>query len=182
MNYCPQCGHRVDLVRPFQCPECATWQWSNPKPCAGVLIEHRGKVLLLHRAFHPWKDHWEMPGGFCNGGEHPNDAAVREVKEELGIEIELSGLLGMWMDYYGMSTDPDAEHLESILIFYYVAHWDQDEPPEIVLDLGEASRAEWFGAGELPDKIGFPDHIPAVLAGWESVFRGEQELTPLPMR
>ncbi len=175
MNFCPNCGQRVDLVRPFQCLACEVWQWSNPKPCAGVLIEHKGKVLLLHRAFEPWKDHWDIPGGFCDGGEHPNDAAVREVKEELGLDITLTGLIGMWMDTYGESANA-----ESILNVYYLVRWEGDEPPSIILDLNEASRAQWFGPDELPNTIGFPGHMPAAIAAWASVASGQRELGVLP--
>ncbi len=174
MNFCPNCGQRVDLVRPFQCPGCEHWQWSNPKPCAGVLIEHKGKVLLLYRAFEPWKDHWDIPGGFCDGGEHPDDAAVREVKEELGLDIALTGLLGMWMDTYGVD-----EHAESTLNIYYLARWGHDKAPSITLDFHEASRTEWFGPDEIPNGVAFPGHQPAVIATWAQVFRGQRRLGPL---
>ncbi len=150
------------------------WQWSNPKPCAGVLIEFQGKVLLLYRAFEPWKNHWDVPGGFCDWGEHPKDAAVREVREELGLEVELSGLLGMWMDTYGEGEDPD-----STLNIYYLARWPGGTAPDLVLDEDEASRAEWFGPEELPSDIGFPNHQPALLRVWAEVASGQRELCPL---
>jgi 8-oxo-dGTP diphosphatase len=42
-------------------------------------------VLLVKRAFEPFKDHWDIPGGFCDGPELPIDAAIREVFEETGL-------------------------------------------------------------------------------------------------
>lgn len=174
MKFCPSCGESINLVRPFQCPSCQTWQWLNPKPCAGVLIEHKGKVLLLRRALEPWKDHWDIPGGFCDGGEHPRDAAVREVKEELGIYVEVVGLLGMWMDTYGEGVRPD-----TTLNIYYLAHWDSDEPPVLTLDKVEASSAAWFGPDDLPVDIGFPTHMPAAVAAWAAVAEGKAVVGPV---
>lgn len=177
MNYCPICGQRVDLMRPFQCPGCSEWQWSNAKPAAGVLLEHNGKVLLIRRAFDPWCGYWDVPGGFCDGLEHPEEAAVREAQEELGLNVELCGLLGMWMDTYGTH-----EHADFILNIYYLARWEGDEAPEFVLDLAEASEGKWFGPDELPEDMGFPNHQPAIVATWAQVMSGERELTPLPER
>lgn len=177
LNYCPACGEHVELVRPFQCPQCQTWQWSNAKPAAGVLIEHDGKILLQRRSFEPWNGHWDIPGGFCDGNEHPEDAAIREVQEELGIDVKLSGLLGMWMDTYGT-----AEYADAILNIYFLAHWDQATPPKVRLDPSEASEWQWFGAEEVPKDIGFPNHQPAVVATWAQVAQGHRQLGPMPAR
>lgn len=177
MNFCPACGYRVAKTRPFQCEECGTWQWANPKPCAGVLLEYDGQILLLRRAFEPWKGYWDIPGGFCDLDEHPADAAVREVQEELGIEVELAGLLGMWMDTYGEGKHPDRT-----LNIYYLARWSGQERPVLTLDLDEASSAEWFDPDSLPPDIGFPNHQPAVVSVWAQVCRGERVLTSLPAR
>lgn len=177
MNYCPSCGQRVDRVRPFACPHCQTWHWANPKPCAGVLLEHQGQVLLLRRAFEPWKGRWDIPGGFCDLDEHPTDTARREVAEELGIEVELAGLLGMWMDTYGEGDNPDRT-----LNIYFVARWSGADKPVLTLDPTEASSAEWFGADSLPIDIGFPNHQPAAVSAWAAVLRGERTLAPVLAR
>jgi ADP-ribose pyrophosphatase YjhB (NUDIX family) len=55
-----------------------------------VLIRER-RLLLTLRAHSPWRGWWEIPGGFQNAGEHPEDGARREIAEEIGVEAELSG-------------------------------------------------------------------------------------------
>lgn len=59
-----------------------------------VITDHEGRMLLPHwsEATH---DGWTMPGGGIDPGEHPADAAVREVFEETGYHVELDGVLGV---------------------------------------------------------------------------------------
>ena len=61
---------------------------------AGCVIEDaHGKILLLHRNT-PERKQWETPGGKIEEGENPMSAAKREVKEELGIEVEITDEIG----------------------------------------------------------------------------------------
>lgn len=61
---------------------------------AGCIIPDKsGKILLLHRQKGP-KDQWETPGGKLEPGETPEQAATREVKEEIGVQVELIKPLG----------------------------------------------------------------------------------------
>lgn len=61
---------------------------------AGCVIEDKdGKVLLIHRNT-PNRKQWETPGGKIEEGENPIFAAKREVKEELDIEVEITGEIG----------------------------------------------------------------------------------------
>ena len=171
--HCSTCGAEVNQLRPFQCPHCHTWHWRNPKPCGGALIEHDGRVLMLERDQDPWRGCWDIPGGFCEDGEHPADTAVREILEETGYHIELLGLLGLWSDRYH-GTEPPATTLN---IYYLAQTPDGGEP---VLDPAEASGHRWFGPDEEIHPIGFPGHFPQVLDAWRAVRRGQRTLTPLP--
>ena len=171
--HCSTCGVEVNRVRPFQCPNCETWHWRNPKPCGGALVERHGMVLLLQRDQEPWRGCWDIPGGFCEDGEHPALTAVRELKEETGYDVELVGLLGMWTDLYH-TTDPPATTLN---VYYLARTADIGEPD---LDPSEASGYRWFGPDDPVEPIGFPGHFPDVLATWRAIARGEADLPALP--
>ena len=59
---------------------------------AGALVHRRGTLLVVRRALEPDKGLWAFPGGRVEVGETPSETAVREVKEEVGLDIELEGL------------------------------------------------------------------------------------------
>lgn len=58
-----------------------------------VITDADGKILLMHRNT-PKRTQWELPGGKIDEGESPEETAVREIKEELGVDVELGKLLG----------------------------------------------------------------------------------------
>ncbi|MBI3023380.1 MAG: NUDIX hydrolase [Thaumarchaeota archaeon] len=59
----------------------------------GALIHKGGKILLIKRRFEPNKGRWSLPGGLVERGEKVEEAALREVKEELGIGVTLERLI-----------------------------------------------------------------------------------------
>lgn len=59
---------------------------------AAIIIEH-GKVFATQRGYGEFKDGWEFPGGKIEPDETPEEAIVREIKEELDTEIEVVELL-----------------------------------------------------------------------------------------
>jgi 8-oxo-dGTP diphosphatase len=58
-----------------------------------IILDDTGKVLLLHR-YTDGSDHWEIPGGKLKAGETEEQAAVRELQEELGVHVLISRKLG----------------------------------------------------------------------------------------
>jgi 8-oxo-dGTP diphosphatase len=64
---------------------------ATPRVAAGVLFfDEEGRVLLVKPAY---KAGWEIPGGYVEQGESPRAACIREVREELGVTVEVGGLL-----------------------------------------------------------------------------------------
>lgn len=98
-DYCARCGRAVvtrvmdDRLRTV-CPECETVFYENPLPVAAcvVLNEHR-EVLLVKRKREPNRGGWCLPMGFAEMGETIAAAALRELKEEAGIDARVLRLL-----------------------------------------------------------------------------------------
>lgn len=133
--------------KPFEaqlCSYCGTWHYHNSKPCAAALVVENGKVLLARRGIEPYKGCWDVPGGFLEAGEHPEDGVRRELLEEAGLEIRLQGLLGVYVDRYGQDG-------VWLLNFYYIA----ETVGGIERAMDDVETLEWFEIGELPEKFAF---------------------------
>lgn len=68
---------------------------SPPRPeagCGAAILDDQGRLLLIQRLREPEAGAWGLPGGKIDFGERAADTARREILEELGIEIELTGL------------------------------------------------------------------------------------------
>jgi ADP-ribose pyrophosphatase YjhB (NUDIX family) len=158
-EFCATCGDRLGLDAPCACPSCGAEYWDNAKPCAGALVVRDERVLLVRRSIEPWRHHWDIPGGFCDPAEHPEETAVRELREETGLEIVVDKFFGMWMDRYGDHQPPEAT-----LNIYYLAHTTRaDVEPSLSAEVAEAA---WFAADALPAELAFPDHARRVLEHW----------------
>lgn len=73
-------------------------EYRNPALTVDTIIVKDGQVVLIKRLNNPYMDHWAIPGGFVEYGEKVEDAAVREAKEETGLDIELTKLVGVYSD------------------------------------------------------------------------------------
>jgi len=118
---------------------------------------------MVCRANDPWRGSWDVPGGFCEEREHPAETAQREVLEETGLAIRITGLLGMWLDTYGDGRD--GKPPETTLNIYYHAVPAVSEA-QVEVQPDEVQAARWFLPAELPQNIAFPHHIGQVLTGW----------------
>jgi ADP-ribose pyrophosphatase YjhB (NUDIX family) len=98
-RYCPRCAQPAEIAYPrsLSCPHCGYGAYYNPKPVAAAIpVTPQGEIILLKRAFDPGKDLWTFPGGFVDLGESVEEAAKREVQEELEIDVELGGVLNVY--------------------------------------------------------------------------------------
>jgi 8-oxo-dGTP diphosphatase len=118
------------------------------------------KVLLVRRARPPWAGAWSTPGGFSESGEHPIETVEREVLEETGLRVAVTGYIGVWVDRYADSSNSPGT--DFINVAYYTA--DLLGRPDHSIDEAEVSELRWFGWDELPGELAPPGTLAAVLA------------------
>lgn len=98
--YCPRCGQPMgrrqegDKVRPA-CTACDYVQYLNPSPAAAVIVMRDGKLCLVRRKYPPREGMWTLPAGFMEYDEEIEETAVREVREETGLDVRLNGLFAV---------------------------------------------------------------------------------------
>ncbi len=87
--------------------------YRNPKPTIDIVITDGTRVVLVKRGREPFKGKWVFPGGFIDYGETAEHAAVREALEETGMEVEITGILGV---YSAPDRDPREHHVNIVFL------------------------------------------------------------------
>lgn len=100
-NFCPTCqgelGQGEEGYIACLNKTCSFVHYQNPTPVVAAVIEYKdGNVLLAHNAKWPPKI-FALVTGFLEKHENPEEAVLREVKEEVGLDAELRGFLGHYM-------------------------------------------------------------------------------------
>lgn len=101
-SFCHVCGQPLQLkyieIEHHERLVCQSGHihYENPKVVAGTMPIHEGKVWLLRRAIEPRIGFWTFPAGFMELGESVEEAAARETLEEIGIDVTIRGLLGVY--------------------------------------------------------------------------------------
>lgn len=116
---------------------------SNPVPTVDVIIECGRGIVLIKRKNPP--PGWALPGGFVDYGESLEDAAVREAKEETGLDVEL-------IRQFHTYSDPSRDQRRHTITTVYVGK--ARGTPQAGDD---AKEAVVFGRDNLPEPIAF-DH------------------------
>jgi ADP-ribose pyrophosphatase YjhB (NUDIX family) len=99
--FCPHCAtplrRRVAFGRRrLVCPRCGYVHFNDPKVAVGVVAHRRGRLLLVRRNHEPHLGEWSFPSGFIDAGEPLEEGAVRETKEETGLDVRIERLLGAY--------------------------------------------------------------------------------------
>ena len=97
MKYCIHCGNRLPAsltTWPHQCILCGEFLYNSPKPVVVLVIPaslingSRRGIIIVKRGINPYKDAWAFPGGYIDHGESWQQAAIREAREEIGVELD----------------------------------------------------------------------------------------------
>ncbi|MEW5922391.1 MAG: NUDIX hydrolase [Candidatus Zixiibacteriota bacterium] len=156
-KFCPRCGdtliiEMIDGKDRLRCvnEQCDFIYYHNPIPAAGAMVVENDRILLVQRAVMPRVGWWCIPAGFMEWTEHPSQTAVREVREETGLDIRLES----FFEVYSGNDDP---RMNAILLLYLAKVVGGKLGPA-----DDARDVRFFGFDELPDKIAFESHIQAL--------------------
>lgn len=168
-RFCPKCSGALEsrLLRTGD-PErlvctadaCGFVFYMDPKVAVGTIItDDAQRLLLVRRAIEPGYGLWVFPGGYVDRGEEVTAAAIREAREEAGLEVRLEGLVNIY-SYAG----------RPIVIIVYAATVTGGA---LCID-DEGLEARWFAADEIPwDELAFR----STYEGLRDYLRGDS-LTP----
>ena len=121
-----------------------TYKYPHPAVTADCIVfacqNEKTQVLLIKRGSEPCKDMWALPGGFMNIDESAEEAAIRELKEETGIDVKEVTQVGAYS-----KVDRDLRERVITIAFYTVI----DNPVRAV-GQDDAKQAEWFTLDNLP--------------------------------
>ncbi len=146
---CPVCGHQLDRYR-------------NPVPTVDILISYEGGIVLVERRNPP--PGWALPGGFVDYGESLEAAAVREAREETGLEVELTGQFHTY-------SDPGRDPRQHTISTVFTARGRG------LLQAGDdAARARVYSAENLPANIAFDHRM--ILADYFARAAGRSPVSP----
>ena len=143
--------YQEDRYRPT-CPDCGFIHYVDPKVAVAVILGDDNGVLLGKRCIDPGAGLWSFPAGYVNRGEVLEEAARREVLEELGMAVKLTGLVGVY-----------SERGSAVVLVVYAGEVEAGEPTP---DGHEVSEVRRFPLDGLPLEMAFK-HDRRVLADWK---------------
>lgn len=113
-----------------------------PVPAVGLFVVREGRVLLVRRGNEPGRGKWSLPGGRIRFGERAEDAAVREMLEETGLEVRLRRVVDV-VDVFWRNAE--GELIEHFVIVDFEAEVVGGE----LRPADDATDARWFSPEEL---------------------------------
>jgi 8-oxo-dGTP diphosphatase len=142
IRFCPACAAALSSAPPVSCASCGYALFVNPRPTGLTIIMDGVRVLVVQRAHEPRSGEWALPGGFCDGWETPSAAAVRETREELGVDVALTDFVGMYLGSYEYQSE-----ILPVLDCFWVA---RIVAGEIHPNARELRGYEWVEIGDTP--------------------------------
>ncbi|MDA1184252.1 MAG: NUDIX hydrolase [Acidobacteria bacterium] len=103
-RFCPPCGGPLEsrLLKDgdpprLVCQTCGYVFYLDPKLAVGTVIaDDGGRIVLVQRAIEPGYGKWVFPGGYVDRGEEVESAALREAREETGLDVRLGRLINIY--------------------------------------------------------------------------------------
>jgi len=136
------------------CPSCDFHFWLGSKPAVGaILLRTMGgnrQVLLTRRGIQPYKDQWDLPGGFLANAERPDDGLARELREELDVSVTNPRFFAAEIDQY--NREDIAAQARFVLSIFFVCDIPADAKFVPADDVVEAA---WFSLDALPPELAF---------------------------
>ncbi len=131
----------MTFPRSLRCEACGYLAIWSPEPVAGAIPrDGGGRIWLLRRTLHEGAGRWTFPGGYVELGESVEEAARRETREEMEIDIELGDLVGV----YSRATE------RTVLVVFAARALG------VPRETDEASEVRAFAPDELPwDEMAF---------------------------
>jgi len=143
--FCPFCGAAlqrgvIDHKERKHCPSCNFVDYKNPLPAVFAIVIRDRRLLLIKRGIAPKEGMWVCPSGIIESGETPEEACLRELKEETGVNGEIVKLVGV-------TRLEDEEIYGDVLVIGYLVKITDGE----LLCGDEAEDVKFFEIGRLPD-------------------------------
>jgi 8-oxo-dGTP diphosphatase len=112
---------------------------------AGIVVEHKKVLLSRRKKGTHLAGCWEFPGGKVEPGEDPRDALVRELEEELGINVSVGEIVDVTFHRYD-------EAAKAVLLLFFLAERQEGSPEPRAIDVAEVKWADRaaLDAAELP--------------------------------
>ena len=121
-----------------------------------AIIRKEDKVFATQRGYGDWQDWWEFPGGKMEPGETPEEALVREIREELSTEISV--------DEFLCTVEHDYPKMSSSRAFHLTMHCFLCSLTSEALHLNEHEAARWLSRDELDSVRWLPADVKVVEA------------------
>lgn len=131
---------------------------NQPVPAVGVVVLRGDEVLLVRRGTAPRLGQWSLPGGRIEWGETAVAAALRELREETGVEAELLGLIEVVDAVFTSRTSGDVTR--HYVLVDFAARWISGEP--IAGD--DAAEARFVPASEVAGMVEWDETVRIIEA------------------